>query len=348
MEVDAAGRGEGRHVDSPRFGPPEREKRARHLLGVRFALPRDAEHARHQAGRPRPPGQPLAGERLHHRLQLTRRTGQQHDHAVLVFQPQAWRGAIGIRHDDRALGHECLPQVDVGHLEPAPGESAAEALYDFGVLPHRASECLGDHLAREIIVGRAEAAREHDDVPSRQCGREDGPEVVARISHDGLRTHGDAVLGEALRDEQRVGIEARRREQLAADSDDFSREKGTHAFRLQQCVRCNPEQDAHRDVRVQGRHHVVGHHAHPTVEGLEAARRKRLDHIQHAEDEEPGNHDAPRRGQHEERDQHADHLVDHTGAGIGAAEIAFRMRTAPHADAEQQSDHCCLDGGRRL
>ena len=46
---------------------------------------------------PARPRQPLADEDFHHRLQLTWRTRQQHDHALVVFQPQAWRRAVGVR-----------------------------------------------------------------------------------------------------------------------------------------------------------------------------------------------------------------------------------------------------------
>ena len=217
--------------------------------------------------------QPLARKRFDHRLQLARRTRQKHDDRSSCSSHSPGAVPFGFGTISAPSGTIACRRLMSGICSPRLANRAAERSTVASSSPHRAPERLGDDVPRQVIVGRAEAAREHDEIRASKRRREDGAEVLARVSDDRLRAHADAVLGQALGDEQRVGIETRRRQQLAADGDDFRAENGTHAFRLQQPAPVQSRRRA-RSARFAyiGRHHVVSHHAHPAVKGLEAAR----------------------------------------------------------------------------
>ena len=137
--------------------------------------------------------QPLARERL--RSSASARAADPaaaRSTRSLVFQPQARaRCRSGFGTIVRAVGHHRLPQVDVRHLQPAPGESrCAAARRSRG--PRR--------IGRPSVSATTSRVRSSSVGPRppvstttiRACQRrrEDGAEVVARISHDGLRAHG--------------------------------------------------------------------------------------------------------------------------------------------------------------
>ena len=96
---------------------------------------------------------------------------------------------------------------------------------------------------------------------------------------------------------------------------------------------------AKQQIRVDGGHRVVGHHAEAAVQPFELPRRKRLDHVERAKQQEPEKDAAPTDRNHEQRDEHAHHFIDHDRAGIDASQIFFaRPREDDARDTAERDD----------
>jgi len=127
---------------------------------------------------------------VEHRLQLARRAGKQdHDPPAplpLVIDKETGRGAVRVVEDDRAARHHRLAPVDLRHRQPAPLEAGADLLDDCRVLRHRQFHHLRHDVARQVVVGRAEAAGEHDHVGTLQRLPQHRREIGALVADDRL------------------------------------------------------------------------------------------------------------------------------------------------------------------
>ncbi len=102
-----------------------------------------------------------------------------------------------------------------------------------GVLVQGPPERRGHGLTREVVVGRAEAAGEHDEVGALQRRPHGELEVRELVTDDAAGHDVDAERGETLGDHAGVRVGATERQQLAADRDRLgARERcGPHASR---------------------------------------------------------------------------------------------------------------------
>ena len=135
------------------------------------------------------------------------------------------------------------------------------------------AEHLCDGFARQIVVGRTQAAGQHDEIDALERLPAQIAASAPVVADDGLGTQLDAERREPVGDEQRVRVEARGAEQLGADRNDFSGPKRERRFsRIH--AGSEPHQQAQRDVRVNRRHRVIGHHAEAAVQLFEPAARE--------------------------------------------------------------------------
>ena len=182
-----------------------------------------------------------------------------------------------------------LPAIDLGHLQAAPREPLLEPLDDRRLLDRaarRATSATASRVTSSSVGPRppVRMTRSARSSARRKCSatsRRSSPTTV--FARSSMPSDGETV-GE----EQRVGIEPRRAEQLAADRDDFGgaqrRVRAAHATH----PGSSAHQQAQRQVRVDRRHRIVGHDAEAAVQRLEPARGKRLDDVEDPEEDEAG------------------------------------------------------------
>ena len=89
------------------------------------------------------------------------------------------------------------------------------------VVLERPTDEIRDHLARQIVVGRSEPARENQQIASAQRIRHDRLQRRAIVAGNRLSLQVDPELVETLGDEERVRVDVGRRQHLAADRDDL-------------------------------------------------------------------------------------------------------------------------------
>ena len=154
---------------------------------------------------------------------------------------------------------------------------------------------ISQRIARDVVVGRPEAAGQDDEVDAIESAAQVLGDFAATVADDGLRSQLDAERSQPLREKERVRIEARRAQQLAADRDDL----GACAAALASLMPPIPAEQQHqqpqRHVGVDCRHRVVRHDAEAAVQRLEPPRGKRFDDVEDSKEEEPGERAALRR-----------------------------------------------------
>ena len=280
-------------------------------------------------------GQSVGHDGSHHRLHLPWRTGHERSRLAPGLDPQTRRRAIGVRQHDRATWHHRLTPIDLRH----------------GATTHRESTANRSAIAGSSVSGKPSRSATTSRVTSSSVGPRP-PVSTTRSTR--FRAWSNCAASswrlspttDLKKTSMPISFSALvMNNELVSRRDEVSNslptamisavEKGAHAFRLQQCARCNARAGcAARGSRTTA--DITSSAIMPIPPWKDSKRQRgiRLDDIQHAEDEEPRDDDAPRLGQHEERDQHADHLVDDTRARVRAAEVALRVRAAPHPDAE--------------
>ena len=221
MQLDLAEGREDRRIDSGRRRKPSRIEGLHLLFDRRFTLAGDAKQPAKQPRCPDMSQQPLLDQRLEHRLQLARRTRQQHDEFFVVFDPQSRRRSVLVRQDDGAPRHHGLTPVDLGCSQPARGKALFNRLEDVGVIIQRAADEIGDNIARQVVVGRSEAARHDEQVASAQRVGDDCLQGNAIVAGNRLALQIDSELIQSLGDEQRVRVDVSRCQHLTADSNHF-------------------------------------------------------------------------------------------------------------------------------
>jgi len=97
----------------------------------------------------------LAGK---HRFHLVRRPRQYHHHRSALFYPLAGRGAAVVGKNMRALDHHSLPLVDLRHGAKHLAKALFNGAADLGVEDLAAVERKGHGVARDVVLGRSEAA----------------------------------------------------------------------------------------------------------------------------------------------------------------------------------------------
>ena len=145
---------------------------------------------------------------LEHRLELVRRTGQQHGDGAGLLDPLSGRGAAIVGQNVGALDHEGLALVDLGHGAFGGGEALRQPVGDVGVEDQLAVERLGDGVAGDIVLGGAEAAGENHDGGAAHGLAHLRGQAVAVVADDALGDHFDAEFVQLGGEIERVGVDA--------------------------------------------------------------------------------------------------------------------------------------------
>ncbi len=129
---------------------------------------------------------------------------------------------LGLSRTVPPSSHHRLPPVDVRHPKSAARKSLPKPLDDLGILRSRGRPTTSaTSVAGHIVVGGTEAAGQDDEVDALERAPEMPRDLAPVVADHGLRPQLDAERREALGEEQRVGVEAGRAQQLAADRDDL-------------------------------------------------------------------------------------------------------------------------------
>ncbi len=100
-------------------------------------------------------------------------------------------------------------------------------LDDLGAPDQRRTHHFGDRLARDVVLGRAEATAEDRGIAPLECqpdAGDDPPEIVADL---GLEMRIDPGQSQLLADPGRVAIDDLAEQQLGADGDDLAAHGGS-------------------------------------------------------------------------------------------------------------------------
>ena len=209
MQLDRTQRREDRRGDRRRGLRPLVIERLEHFIDVRLDPSSDAHHSPHQRLTRRTLTQPAFDQSSQHRLQLAGRPRQQHHALIAVIDPQAGRASPRVLDHDRTGRDHRLPPIDLRHRhrEAAGLEPLAETRRDGFVLRQRPLEGSRHRLPRDVVVGRAEAAAEDQQIDAREQRANRMGELVPRVADHGLDRDVDAEPIELLGDVQRIRVE---------------------------------------------------------------------------------------------------------------------------------------------
>ena len=107
----------------------------------------------------------------------------------------------------RPCGTCAWRRLTAGIFQPRAANRRSMASMIAGVFLHRPSEVVRHHLARQVIVGRPEAAGEHHDAMPRKGMRDVRRQLGAVVADDRLERDGNAKVVQHLGDEERVGVD---------------------------------------------------------------------------------------------------------------------------------------------
>ena len=141
-----------------------------------------------------------------------------------MLQPQSGCGPVWIVDERRAPRHHRLPPVDLGHRQPAPGESFADAIDDRLVHVERKLQHTRHRVPRNVVLGGAQTAGHHDQLGPGERAFQHIGQLIDVIADDRFEPHIESDRVQPLCDDERVGVGAKGRQHLASDGDDA----GTH------------------------------------------------------------------------------------------------------------------------
>ena len=180
--------------------------------------------------------------RLPHQPQLARRPREHDDErpvAVRRRHDEAGRGADRLE-DRRALRHDRLLAVARPHrllavgppARPVAAQDVEDPLLQRLVEHHRPAGEAGDHVGRQVVRGRPEAARgeDHVDLLAREEVQR-RPHVAGPVGHDHDVRQLDAALAQPLRQPRPVAVGDDPRQDLGAGDDDARADGHPHVGR---------------------------------------------------------------------------------------------------------------------
>ena len=220
VQFDLAEHGQDCRGDGHRLSGPAAVDRLGAGIDVRLRAASDLEHAPKEAPAAAVRRHSILDRRVEHRLHLARRARQHHDAHSPVLDPQSGRGAVGVREDRGSARHHRLPAIDVGHRHAAPRKPRANVLDDGFVDLERHPEHPRQGVPGDVIFGRAKTAGADNQIDRLERRRQYPRQFVDRVADHHLQTDIAADGVEPLRDEERVRIDAKWRQHLAADGDD--------------------------------------------------------------------------------------------------------------------------------
>ncbi len=113
-----------------------------------------------------------------------------------------------------------LALVDLRHLPSARLETLFDALDDRRIDFHLQPERLHQRIARHVILGRSEAAGEHEEIGALERVADLVDQIAEDVADDALARDRNRKVFERCRDLERVRVDARRPQHLRADRDD--------------------------------------------------------------------------------------------------------------------------------
>ncbi len=210
---------------------------------------------------------------------------------------------------------------------------------DFFILGQRTPQDPRDAVPRDVVLGRTQAAREHDHVRPLERALKHRRQLTDVVAHNSLHADVAADRIQVFGHEQGIGVDAERRQHFGPDGDDA----GTPVIEV-----AKRKDSAQRQVRIDTGHHIVGHDAEAARQPFEPPRRERLDDVGDAEEKESDGRAEPAGGIEEEGDEHPGDLVNHHLPGILPPEMAFCDVSAPRACNDDEHDGTRLNPrGRR-
>ena len=131
------------------------------------------------------------------------------------------RGAGRLRDDGGPLRHVGLARVVVRHGATAGLEEGGDEVDDRLVAHERHVHHLGDGLAGDVVLGRAEPAAHDDAVAAGQRRAQGQDDAVVVVAHGLVEVRGHAVGGQVLAQPGGVGVGDLAEQQLGADRHDL-------------------------------------------------------------------------------------------------------------------------------
>ena len=101
-------------------------------------------------------------------LQLVGHAGRGDYDSARVVDDEGGGSAVWVVYGKSAFGNVGLSLVVGGHNEPTPAEALLDVLQEDGVAQKFTAGSVGDSLAGQVVLGRAEAAAGNDDVGAAQ------------------------------------------------------------------------------------------------------------------------------------------------------------------------------------
>src|ERR1700730_13827723 len=191
------------------------------LLHMRFAKAGDAQLAAVHAPAEDPALKPRKTLLAKKRFKLARWARQQHDSPAGVFQPQTRRGASRILEYLRALRHHRLAHVHFRHFPAQAAAASFDIAQNRVVAPQLAAQQVSNRLPRQVILGRSKAAAGDDQWHTIQRVAKRLRKQIAIITDNRLPQHFNTNSIQLLREEERVRVQAVRREQCRANRNDL-------------------------------------------------------------------------------------------------------------------------------
>ena len=170
--------------------------------------------------------EPIEAEVVEHAFQLVGRAGQQNQQAALAFvggvEPLAGSGAAAVLQQLGSGDAVGLLDVVFRHAHAVCGGAGVQGGHHFVIALQFDAERLGHALAREIVLGGAEASGKNNDLGAGERDAAGLQQVLAAVADNGLEDDLDAKLVETPGQEQGIGVLAEGRQELGADRYDLS------------------------------------------------------------------------------------------------------------------------------
>ena len=190
------------------------------LLDHRLAEADDLQHAPESRPTADRRSEPRRQVRRDHPFQLVRHAGKNPDVLSALLDVKSRRGAALVVQRGLPDENVRLLFVDLGHLPAARGEARLESRDDRRIDFHLQIQRFGECLARQIVLGRTEAARGDEDLGVIEPEADLVGEIGQRVADDALPHDRDGERFERRGELERVCVEPRRPEHLGADGDD--------------------------------------------------------------------------------------------------------------------------------
>ena len=141
--------------------------------------------------------------------------------SAVLLDPPAGGGAARVGDGHGGGDEPGLLDVALGEADAARCEEGPQGALHVGVDERLLAQGGGDRLAREVVLGGAEAAGHDDDVGAAEGDLDGVDEALEVVADGGVEVEVEADGGQAGGDVLGVGVEDLAQEDLGADGDDL-------------------------------------------------------------------------------------------------------------------------------